>query len=232
ELRQLCRRGARHDHRVTERARGDPWPRLSAPYPPGHECRRRRPERHGALLPMRCMRCLGIGLLAWGWSSGAWAETAAMLGENQQVLVNLTGGLPERWTSCADSCTGGHGPRAAILDQEAGGSRLRWDVPGYPAATRALELLEYTAEVGDTGSDAVLTLTSRGSVQGTRLVHHYALSAAGYTLSASLQVPAGARLVLQSGEAFVPPPLPGPASMDRGVHVVRVRAPGPTVVGS
>jgi len=179
---------------------------------------------------MRCVRCLGIGLLAWGWTTGAWAETAAMLGEHQQVLVNLIGGLPDRWTSCADSCTGGSGPRAAILDQGAGGSRLRWDVPGDPAATRALESLEYAAEVGDTGSDPVLTLTSRGSVQGTRLVHHYALSAAGYTLSASLQVPAGARLVLQSGESFVPQPLPGLASMYGDVDVVRVTAAGQTIL--
>src|SRR5262249_21722289 len=75
-----------------------------------------------------------------------------------------------------------------------------------------------------------LTLTSRASFQGTRLVHHYALSVAGYTLSASLQVPAGTRLVLQSGESFVPQPLPGLASMYGQVHVVRVTAAGQTIL--
>jgi YidC/Oxa1 family membrane protein insertase len=175
---------------------------------------------------MRCVRCLGIGLLACGWSTGAWAEAAAILGEHQQVLVNLIGGLPDRWMSCADSCTGSSGRRAAILDQGAGGSRLHWDVPGDPAATQALGLLEYAAEVGDTGSDAVLTLTSREPFQGIRLIHHYALSLAGYTLSASLQVPAGARLVLESGESFVPQPLPGLASMYGKVNAVRVSATG------
>jgi YidC/Oxa1 family membrane protein insertase len=132
--------------------------------------------------------------------------------------------LPEEWVTCAAACAGGAGPRMTILGTGAEDGRLRWDVPGDAAATRALEHLAYLVQADGDGS--VLTLTSRDMFQGVRLVHRYVLSAGGDTLDATLQVPAGARLVLESGAAFVPEPLPGLASMYDGVDAVRVTAAG------
>ncbi len=179
---------------------------------------------------MRCVQVLALGLLTFWRSSGAWAEATMLLGEHQQVLVDLTGGLPAHWESCADSCVGGSGPRETMLRAGEGGGRLRWEVPGNPAATRALESLAYAAEVAYTSRDAVVTLRSREPFQGTHLIHRYDLLLAGYTLSASLQVPAGARLVLESGQVFVPEPLPGLASIYGDVDAVRVTAAGQAVL--
>jgi YidC/Oxa1 family membrane protein insertase len=173
---------------------------------------------------------LGIALLACGWSSGAWAETAALLGTHQQILVSLAGGLPVRWTACAHACAADGGPSATMLHPGAGGGWLRWDVPGDPAATRALASLEYRGDVDDTGAAAVLTLTSRETFRGARLIQRYVLPLAGYTLMVSLEGPAGVRLVLESGEAFVPEPLPGFASVYGTVRAVRIGAAGQAVL--
>ena len=66
--------------------------------------------------------------------------------------------------------------------------------------------------------------------QGVHLVHRYVLSAAGDTLDATLQVPPGARLVLESGAAFVPQPWPGLASIYDGVDAVRSQRAGQATV--
>lgn len=126
--------------------------------------------------------------------------------------------------SCAAPCARGTGPRLTILGTGAADGRLRWEVPGDATATRALERLAYDVQAG--GDGAVVTLTARDLFDGVRLVQRYVLSADGDTLDTTLQVPPGARLVLESGAAFVPEPLPGLASMYDGVDAVRVTVAG------
>jgi YidC/Oxa1 family membrane protein insertase len=173
------------------------------------------------------VRRLGVALLACWWSCAAAAESVALRGEHQQILVDLLGGLPTRWVSLP-----GTGARdMTLLDPGDGGSRLRWDVPGDPAAAELLASLEYTAELADNTGTAV-RLTSREAFRGMRLTHRYAVPATGHTLSASLQIPPGARLVLESGGAFVPQPLPGFARVYAAVEAVRVTVAGQTALGA
>lgn len=153
-----------------------------------------------------------------------------MLGTHQEILVSLTGGLPVRWIACAAACAAAGGPSATMLDPGVAGGRLRWDVPGDPAATQALASLEYRGEVDDTGAAAVLTLTSLEAFRGVHLIERYVLPVAGYTLAVSLEAPAGVELVLESGEAFVPEPLPGFARIYARVRAVRVGAAGQAVL--
>jgi YidC/Oxa1 family membrane protein insertase len=113
-----------------------------------------------------------------------------------------------------------------MLGVEAGDGRLRWDVPEDAAATRTLGDLEYDAQSeGD-----VVTLRAREAFRGVRLVQRYVLSADGDTLDATMQVPPGARLLLESGTPLVPEPLPGFAGMYDGVEVVRISAGGQEAV--
>jgi YidC/Oxa1 family membrane protein insertase len=172
----------------------------------------------------RAWRLAAIALLACCRGDGALAGTAALASARREVRLNPQGGLPAEWVSCAAPCAGGAGPRMTLLGTGAEDGRLRWDVPGDAAATRVLERLAYVVQTDGGGS--VLTLTSRDEFQGVHLVHRYVLSAGGDTLDAMLQIPAGARLVLESGAAFVPEPLPGLASMYDGVDAVRVAAAG------
>jgi len=109
-----------------------------------------------------------------------------------------------------------------MLGVEAGDGRLHWDVPGDAAATRTLGNLEYdTQREGD-----VVTLSARDAFGGVRLVQRYVLSADGDTLDATLQVPPGARLLLESGATFAPEPLAGLARMYDGVDVVGISRAG------
>jgi YidC/Oxa1 family membrane protein insertase len=172
----------------------------------------------------RARRLATLALLACCRGDGAPAGAAALASVHREVRLSSQGGLPEEWVSCAASCARAAGPRMTMLGTGAGDGRLRWDVPGDAAATRALERLAYV--VHSDGDGSVLTLTSRDVFQGVRLVHRYVLSDGGDTLDATLQVPAGARLVLESGAAFVPEPLPGFASMYDGVDAVRVAPAG------
>ena len=167
---------------------------------------------------------VAIVLLACCRGDGAPARAAALASVYREVRLNPQGGLPEEWVSCAAPCAGGIGPRMTMLGTGAEDGRLRWEVPGDVAATRALERLAYVVQTGGDGS--VVTLTSRDVFQSVRLVHRYVLSAGGDTLDATLQIPPGARLVLESGAAFVPQPLPGLASIYDGVDAVRVAATG------
>src|SRR5262249_22718660 len=146
------------------------------------------------------------------WSGAAGAESVALRGEHQHIVVDLRGGLPVRWVSLPDARAGGPSVVRSMLDPGEGGNRIRWDVPGDPAAAALLETLEYTAEPTESAGVTGIRLTSREAFQGVRLTHRYTLPAPGHALSVSLQIPPGARLVLASGAAFVPPPLAGLAS--------------------
>ena len=68
----------------------------------------------------------------------------------------------------------------------------------------------------------MVTLSARDAFRGVRLVQRYVLSADGDTLDATLQVPPGARLLLESGATFALEPLAGLARMYDGVDVVRI----------
>ena len=149
----------------------------------------------------------------------------ALAGERQQVLINLTGGLPGRWDSCRAVCVRGEEPET-LLGPAEDSSRLAWEVPGDDAATRRLENLEYGRDVRPSGGGSALILTSLEPFGGIHLVHRYRLDRQGRTLSASIQIPAGARLVLAGGPALAGEPLPGLASMYTVSRAVIVNAAG------
>ncbi|MEO8444844.1 MAG: hypothetical protein ABI567_07570, partial [Gammaproteobacteria bacterium] len=153
------------------------------------------------------------------------AAAIALSGERQQVLINLTGGLPGRWESCRALCVPGEQPRT-LLGPTGGNSRLGWRVPGDEAATRELENLEYDPDVRASPGGGTLLLTSRAPVGGIRLVHRYRLGADGRTLSASLQIPAGARVEMRGGPALAGEPLPGLAAIYTDARAVQVSADG------
>lgn len=152
-------------------------------------------------------------------------EAVQLIGLRQNLFVNLNGGLPARWESCAESCAEG-GPGTLLLRASRGGGDLRWAVPGDEAATRRLNDLVYDAVPVDTPSGPAVILTSRDAFGGIRLIHRYRLDTLGYVLEASLQVPAGARLVLAGGEELVPEKLPGFGSLYSDARAVRIDADG------
>ncbi len=158
------------------------------------------------------------------------AAAVALAGERQQVLINLVGGLPGRWEGCRAVCVPGEDPET-LLGPAAGHSRLAWEVPGDEAATRRLENLEYGRDVRQSGGGSALILTSREPFGGIRLVHRYRLDGQGRTLSASIQVPAGARLVLAGGPALAGEPLPGLGSIYSASRAVLVNAAGQFTLG-
>lgn len=158
-------------------------------------------------------------------SSDAFPAAIALAGERQQVLINLTGGLPGRWDSCRAVCVAGEEPET-LLGPADGTSRLAWAVPGDEAATRRLEHLEYTHERRPSGDGSALILTSVEPYGGIRLVHAYRLDRGGRTLSASLQVPAGARIVMTGGRQLAGEPLFGLGSLYTDSRAVLVNAAG------
>ena len=140
--------------------------------------------------------------------AAARSAAVTLAGERQQILVNLTGGLPGRWESCRAICAPGEQPRT-LLGPASDSPRLAWRVPGDEAATRVLDHLEYEHDVRQTADGVTAFLTSRESFQGIKLVHRYRFARDGRTLSVSLQVPAGARLDLVGGPALAGEPLAG-----------------------
>lgn len=155
----------------------------------------------------------------------AFPAAVALPGERQQVLINLTGGLPGRWDSCRAVCVPGEEPEN-LLGPGKGRSRLAWEIPGDESATRRLENLAYEEEVRQSGDGSALILTSVEPFGGIRLVHRYRMDPRGRTLSASLQLPPGARLVLAGGPALAGEPLPGLASLYTDNRAVIVNAGG------
>lgn len=155
----------------------------------------------------------------------AFPAAVALPGDRQQVLINLTGGLPGRWDSCRAVCVAGEEPEN-LLGPAAGRSRLNWEVPGDEAATRRLENLEYDRDVRPSGDGSALILTSVEPFGGMRLIHRYRLDRQGRTLSASVQVPPGARLVLAGGPALAGEPLSGLGSFYTDNRAVIINAEG------
>jgi YidC/Oxa1 family membrane protein insertase len=155
----------------------------------------------------------------------AFPAAVALPGDRQQVLINLTGGLPGRWDSCRAVCQPGEAPQN-LLGPAGGSSRLAWQVPGDEDATRRLENLSYDRDVRQSGAGNALILTSVEPFGGIRLVHRYRLDRQGRTLSASIQVPAGARLVLTGGPALAGEPLPGLGSIYTDSRAVIVNPDG------
>lgn len=156
---------------------------------------------------------------------GAVAQGVSIPGPAGEVLVNLRGGLPARWLACVPDCTAAREGRL-LLRAGDGGSELAWEIPGDAAATAALAALPYTRETraGAAGTD--LILTSVGPWDGIQLIHRYRLAADGRVLAVSLQVPAGARLVVRAGTDLVPPPLPGLGAMYARTRALRLDAGG------
>lgn len=158
-------------------------------------------------------------------------QAIRLTSERQEILVNLTGGLPGRWLSCAVDCaTDVAERRMTFLRASDGGGRLEWHVEGDPGATRALDNLVYTASADPTDDGAVVVLTSVEPWQGIRLVHRYRLASGGHTLAMSLQVPAGAQLRLTGGDDLAPERLPGFGSYYSHVRAVRLTADGQSVL--
>ncbi|MGQ0430152.1 MAG: YidC/Oxa1 family membrane protein insertase [Gammaproteobacteria bacterium] len=125
----------------------------------------------------------------------------------ERIAISLVNGLPSGWTSCAGDC--GSGERSPLLRNAPGGNRLRLLVPGDAAATVALNAIGYTAAQIREGGRLQQVLSSRQPVGGRTLQHRYEFDATRRILSAVLQLPAGARLVIAGGPDLVPQELPG-----------------------
>lgn len=161
----------------------------------------------------------------------ALATATALSAERQQVIINHVGGLPGRWDSCPGVCVAGVSHRT-LLGPVAGTSRLAWRVPGDEAATRLLDNLEYDSDVRQSAAGLTLLLTSREPFQGMRLVHRYYLPRDGRTLSASLQMPAGAQLAMLGGPDLAGEPLAGLGSFYTDGRAVLVNASGQETLAS
>jgi YidC/Oxa1 family membrane protein insertase len=174
---------------------------------------------------MRRALAAALAVLAFAPAIGR-AESIALTGSRQVVLVNLTGGLPGRWLACASRCRGGDpvGTRldGTLLRPVAGGGRLEWSIDGDEAATRALSDLEYTADVLRNQRGTTVLLTATEPWDGIRLVHRYSLAPDGRMLQASLQMPAGAGLSLRGGRDYAPDPLPGLGALYSDVRPVEL----------
>ncbi len=174
----------------------------------------RRPTR------ARLLGALVAVLLAMPGAGQAGAVSLAS--RYELVKLNLSGGLPGRWLACAGVCGEGPGEVRTVLRVSEGGGRLRWLLPDDPQGTRELQRLEYTAESREGPGGPLVMLTSVRPFRGLRLVHQYALTETGHVLSADLQVPPGARLVLEPGADLLPEPLSGLGGMYNGLRLVRV----------
>lgn len=159
------------------------------------------------------------------------AGAVALAGKRQQVLINLTGGLPGRWDSCRSLCVPGEEPRT-LLGPTGDHSRLAWSVPGDEAATRLLENLEYDRDVRNAPGAISILLTSREPFGGIHLVHRYRFDRDGRTLRASLQIPAGARIEILGGPDLAGVPLPGLGAIYSDARAVRIGADGQETLGS
>lgn len=179
------------------------------------------------------MRKAVLLLLAVLLSGAAQAQAVRLDGAQQMLLINPLGGLPGRWLSCLERCTGSDaaGPaQAAVLRVGAGGSRLAWSVPGDPEASRQLEGMPYAAEYKSSAAGTTVILSSLEPFRGMRLVHRYTLASDGRTLTASVQMPPGAVLELSGGADLVGTPLPGFGSFYSYARAVRVDAQGQTTL--
>ena len=92
--------------------------------------------------------------------------------------------------------------------------RLQWVVPGDFESTSKLRSLRYITFDEKFGDGIRRTVTSRESLGGRNLTHHYFLARTGAaadpnTVRIDLDIPAGAAVQLSGESGFVPEPLPG-----------------------
>ena len=172
-----------------------------------------------------------VVLVLQGFTATSAAEALRLVGERQVVLINLTGGLPGRWTSCVETCPDDLDERPpaevqTLLRPAPGGTRMSWLIPGDPAATRELEGIEYAVQLHRNEQHNTAILTALAPFRGMRLVHSYSISTKDRLLSASLQVPPGARLQLTGGQDLAPERLPGFASLYSDARGIVVNALG------
>jgi len=157
----------------------------------------------------RVVAMTAAGLLA----APVHGQAVQVAGERQALVINLSGGLPGRWVTCAGSCADPAAPREDLLRAGPGGNRLEWIIPGDPAATAALDALPYTHEVFQGEGSTTVIVSSVVPWDGIRLIHRYRLRPDGSLLEASIQQPEGALLQLAGGDDLVPPALPGLGAM-------------------
>ncbi len=166
-------------------------------------------------------------------AADAVAATLPLDGERQRIEIGLQGGLPQGWISCATVCPKAlpatATPAIHRLLRPAGGT-LRFVVPGDPAATAALNRLEYEAVVERTAARVTAVLTASLSPDGPALVQRYELDPRARTLAATLQLPPGAALLLTGGSDLVPEELPGFGGIYSNSRAVAVGADGQEVV--
>lgn len=165
---------------------------------------------------------LALAALAPG---AAVAQGVPLAGPAGEAVINLRGGLPARWLACVPDCAAASQGRL-LLRAGDGGNELAWEIPGDPAATAALAALPYTRETRAGAGATDVILTSVGPWDGIQLIHRYRVAADGRVLAASLQVPAGARLVVRAGTDLVPPSLPGLGAMYARTRALRLDADG------
>lgn len=183
----------------------------------------------------RHLAWLAMALLLLAPGHEARADAVPLPGDDQFILVNTTGGLPGRWTSCAPApCAQAPSPEDPgvfiLVKPASGGSRLNWVVPGDPVQTRRLESLEYEAELWRSPEATVLILRSREPFGGMRLVHRYLVPRRGHTLRASLQIPPGARLELRGGTDLARPAMSGLGAIYAHARAVIVGPDGQATV--
>ena len=172
-----------------------------------------------------------LALALQGFAVTSTAGALRLAGERQVVLINLSGGLPGRWTSCVATCPENleEAPPTEVqtlLRPAPGGSRISWLFPGDPVATRELEGLEYAVQRYRDEQHSTAILTALAPFRGMQLVHRYTIGTNDRLLSASLQVPPGARLQMSGGQDLVPERLPGFASLYSDARGVVVNAAG------
>ncbi len=149
-------------------------------------------------------------------------EFVAFESERQQIGVSLASGLPAAWESCAGDC-GSVAPFPLMRDR-AGGTRLRFQVPGDSAATAALNAIGYTAERARHGDRRVVVMTSRSPVGGRMLRQRYEFDEGRRMLAAVIELPPRASLELAGGGDLVPAELPGFGGIYSNARAVVVAA--------
>ncbi|MEX1993656.1 MAG: membrane protein insertase YidC [Steroidobacteraceae bacterium] len=163
--------------------------------------------------------------------AGAAAESVWLDGERQRIEIGLQGGLPLGFVSCADACPAALPVTAApghrwLLRAGPGGGALRFVVPGDPAATAAINRLEYEAEVLQDATRISVVLSARTPATEAPLVQRYDMDRRARTLTATLQLPPGARLQLIGGSDLVPEEFPGFGGIYSNARAVIVGAGG------
>jgi len=181
-----------------------------------------------SLLMLLCLTALP----AQAGQARAETDTVRLIGDRQEVLLDMNGGLPARWLACATDCASALAHQTMVfLRVTTGGGRLAWSLPGDPAGEEALAALRYTAVVRPVGGEQAVILTSLEPWRGMRLVHRYRLRADGAGLVAEIQVPPGATLRLSAGSDLRPEQLPGLGAWYSRVRAVAVTAAGQAEAG-